>query len=131
MHHSQIWEDISTGVDAALANGLHLLDENDLIDRADRLFANVPTAGGTQPTTALLLRKYHAQLHAELCTGSRPRAHFETLDDELRELTRAVVVAVDSSEGTSIETSVLLGLIIYQRGLAHFCARPATAANFS
>lgn len=126
MHHSQIWEDILTGIDSAIDNGLHLLDERDLIDRADRLFENVPVAGGTQPTTALLLRRYHQQLHSELCVGSRPRARFDTLQDELRELTRAVVVAIQSNEGISIETSVLIALVLQKRGIANFCAQPAT-----
>lgn len=131
MHHSPIWQDINNAVHQALTQQLHLLDEDDLIDRSDNVLANVPIASGAQPTTALLLRRYHTQLHHELCDGNRPRAQHESMQDELRELTRAVIVTIDSNEGISVESAVLLALVLAKRGLAKFCALPAVAPTFA
>ncbi|HEX6291794.1 MAG TPA: hypothetical protein VFZ66_21590 [Herpetosiphonaceae bacterium] len=124
MHHSEIWQDINAAVHQAVRDRLFQLDENDLIERSDALLENVPVVGGAQPSTALLLRRYHTQLHQELCVGSQPRATFGSIEDELRELTRAVMVTVDADEGISVESAVLLALILQKRGLTNFCARP-------
>lgn len=126
MHHTQIVEDINTAVHRALVEGLHELDEMDLISRSDSSLMNLPIVGGAQPTTALLLRRYHTQLHSELCLAHQPRIRVETVEDELRELTRAVVVTMGGSEGMSVEGAALIALVMQKRGLAKFCAMPAT-----
>lgn len=123
MHHSEIWQDINTAVHRAIRDRLFELHDHDLIEQSDRLLASLPVVGG-QPTTALLLRRYHTQLHQELCEGNRPRATFGGLEDELRELTRAVIVTIDADEGISVENAVLIALILQKQGLATFCARP-------
>lgn len=123
MHHSEIWEDINTAVHRAVRDRLFELHDHDLIEQSDGLLANLPTMGGQQPTTALLLRRYHTQLHQELCAGNQPRTNFEYLEDELRELTRAVIVTIDADEGISVDNAVLLALILHKQGLANFCAR--------
>jgi len=124
MHHSEIWQDINTAVHQAIRDRLFQLSENDLIERSDDLLANLPVVGGKQPSTALLLRSYHTQLHQELCDGNQPRATFGSLEDELRELTRAVVVTIEADEGISVENAVLLALVLHKRGIVTFCARP-------
>jgi hypothetical protein len=127
MHHSQIVEDINTAVHQALAEGLHELDEMDLISRSDALLMNLPIVGGAQPTTALLLRRYHMQLHSELCLGQQPRIRVATVEDELRELTRAVIVTMGGAEGLSVEAAALIALVMQKRGLARFCTLPSTS----
>lgn len=124
MHHSEIWEDINTAVSRAVRDRLFELHDHDLVDQSDRLLANLPITGSQQPTTALLLRRYHTQLQQELCAGNQPRTTFEYLEDELRELTRAVLVTIDADEGISVDNAVLLALILHQQGLANFCALP-------
>jgi hypothetical protein len=124
MHHQTVWDDINTGVHDAISQGLDHLDEGDLINRSDAALSNLPVVGGQQPTTALLLRRYQTQLQSELCVGGRPRSSFDDVVDEVRELTRAVVVTLDTSEGISIENAVLMALILRRRGLASFCAQP-------
>ena len=126
MHHMQIVEDINNAVHRALTENLHELDEMDLISSSDASLMNLPIVGGSQPTTALLLRRYHTQLHSELCQGHQPRIRVETVEDELRELTRAVVVTMGGAEGMSIEGAVLIALVIQKRGLTTFCNLPAT-----
>lgn len=121
MHHSPIWEDINLAVHHAINDRLHLLDEGDLIERSDAILATVPIVGGQQPTTALLLRRYESDLRQELCVEGHPRSTFETLEDQLRELTRAVMVAIDSAEGISVDSAVLLALVVRLRGVEPLC----------
>jgi hypothetical protein len=124
MHHSEIWQDINAAVHRAVRDQLVELHEHDLIEQSDRLLASLPVVGGQQPSTALLLRRYHSQLHQELCLDHRPRSSFADFEDELRELTRAVMVTIDADEGISVENAVLLALVLHKRGLATFCSRP-------
>lgn len=124
MQHSEIWEDITTTVRRAINSRLYELDEDDLIDRSDTLLASLPVVGGEQPTTALLFRRYEYQLHQELCSGSHPRQQFNSLDEELIEITRAMIVTLDTSEGISVENAVVMALVLHRRGLARFCAQP-------
>jgi hypothetical protein len=123
MHHSEIWQDINAAVHHAVRQQLFQLNERDLIERSDDLLINLPVVSGTQPSTALLLRRYHTQIHQELCAGNQPRSSFTSLEDELRELTRAIMVSI-GDEGISVENAVLLALILHKRGLATFCAQP-------
>lgn len=129
MHHSTIWDEINTAIHDALSQGLHQLDEADLTDRSDAVLSTLPVVGAAQPTTALLFRRYQQQMQQELCVNKRPRATFDSLESELRELTRAVVVTLDTSEGISIENAVLMALILRTRGLANFCAQPALSGH--
>jgi hypothetical protein len=124
MHHSEIWQDINVAVHRALRDRLFELHEHDLVEQSDKLLASLPVVGGAQPSTALLLRRYHTQLHQELCLNNQPRSTFAQLEDELRELTRAVMVTIDADEGISVENAVLIALVLHKRGLAAFCARP-------
>lgn len=125
MHHTEIWQDINTAVQRTIGEGLHLLDEGDLIERSDRLLINLPIVGGAQPTTALLLRRYQTPLQQELCQGGRPRLTSASVEDELREITRAVAATMGGDEGLSIESCALLALVLHQRSLDRFCATPA------
>ena len=125
MDHLEIWQTIQAAVHDALIDRLHLLSESALIERADALLREMPAVGGTQPTAALLLRRYRGALQKELCNGHEPRPLPGAIEDEVRELTRAVMVAIDVNEGFSVETAVLLALAIRAGGLAKFCAVPA------
>lgn len=125
MPYSQIVQDINTAVHYALAARLHLLDETNLIERADSLLATMPVVEGAQPTTASLLRRYHSRLQAELCQGRQPRARFDTVEGELRELTRGVMATMGADEGISVETAAVIGLVLHVRGITKFCALPA------
>lgn len=129
MHHSQIVQDINDAVHQALADNLYQLDEGELTKRADELLERLPVVGETQPTTEQLLRRYHVQLHAELCQNHQPRVRAETVEDEVRELTRAVIVTMGSGEALSVETAATIGLVLYKRGLAAFCTLPSTVAG--
>lgn len=127
MHHSQIVEDINTAVHHAIRDDLHLLDEAALTARSDAMLQSLPIMGGQQPTTTALLRHYHSELHAELCVNHQPRIAAASVEDELRELTRAVVVAMGGDEGLPIDSAALVGLVLYAQGLVKFCALPAGA----
>jgi hypothetical protein len=124
MHHSQIMQDINTVVDRAIDDRLHLLSEAELIRHCDALLRNLPVTSGPAPTTALLLRRYESQLHAELCAAGRPRFKAETVDEQLRELTRAVLATIGAGEGVPVEAAMLIGLALLKRGVATFCAQP-------
>ena len=76
-------------------------------------------------TTAAVLGRYHLRLRQELCRGNQPRVTGATVEDELRELTRAVLVTAGAREGVSVEAAVGLALVLYNRGVAPFCALPA------
>ena len=124
MHHLEIWRTINDAVHAALLDGAHTLSERELLRRMDGLLTRMPIVGGTQPTAALLLRRYHAALQKELCIGRESRPLPEIIEDEVRELTRAVMVTVDLSEGFSVEAAVLLALAIRAGGVERLCEAP-------
>ena len=121
MYQLEIWRTINEAVHNALVDGAHLLSENELLRRADDLLLRLPTVRGTQPTAALLLRRHHTALCKELCRGREPRPLPEVVEDEVRELTRAVMVAADLNEGFSVEVAVLLALAIRARGVEELC----------
>ena len=123
MQHLEIWRAINEAVHDALLDGAHRVSEQELFRRADELLRRLPIAGGTQPTAALLLRRYHTRLRKELCLGNEPRRLTDVVEDEVRELTRAVLVAMDS-EGFSIDVAVLLALAIRAGGVERYCASP-------
>ncbi len=131
MQYSQIVQDINIAVRQALAENLYQLSEDQLIQHADDLLKRLPIVGDVEPTTELLMNHYHTELHAELCENHQPRVRLETVEDELRELTRAVMATMGSDEGLSIETAVMLGLVLYKHGLAKFCAYPSTIADLA
>jgi hypothetical protein len=117
-----IWQDIDDAIDVALEERLHLQSQSDLVARSDALLARLPQMSNRRTTTAQLLRRYQAELQQELCQDHRPRMQFSTLEDELRELTRAVVATIVSDSGISIENAVLLALVLRAQGLQKFCA---------
>lgn len=125
MDQLSIWQDINDAVRSAIDEGLYLLDQNALTAYSDALLARLPQLRNTNTTTVGLLRRYHMQLWQELCQDNRPRMQFNRLEDELRELTRAIVATIASDSGISIENAVLLALILRAQGLARFCATPA------
>ncbi len=129
MSSRDIVETINLAVRDALVDGAHLLSERELTERADDLLSRMPTVGGTQPTAGLLLRRYRGALQKELCAGRQPRPLPPVVEDELRELTRAVIVTIESHEGFSVDISVLLALVIRSGGLAEFCAIPASTVG--
>lgn len=116
----EIWETINEASHAALLDDLHTLSEHELLRRADDALLNLPIVGGTQPTAALLLRRYRGALQKELCRGLEARPLPEIVEDQVRELTRAVMVAIDS-EGFSVEAAVLLALAIRAHGVEEYC----------
>jgi hypothetical protein len=124
MHHSPIMQDINAVVDQAIDDRLHLRSEAEVIRRCDALLRNLPGTSGPAPTAGFLLRRYASQLRAELCAGGRPRLNDGTVEEQLRELTRAVLVTIGVSEGLPVEAAMLLGLILLKRGVATFCAQP-------
>ena len=125
MRHLEIWDEINSAVHSALLDGAHTLSEHELMRQADDLLLRMPIVGGAQPTAALLLRRHWTGLQKELCSGREPHALPSVVEDEVRELTRAVMVAVDVSEGFSVEVAVLLALAIRAHGVAEICATPA------
>src|SRR4051794_24708224 len=132
MYQTDLLHQITTSVHRAIDVRLDLLDEGSLMQRSDALLAGLPGVTGAQVvTTAALLGRYHASLHKELCQVDQPRAIAATVEDDLRELTRAVLVTVGIREGVSIEAAVGMALVLYKRGVVSFCAlpilRPATA----
>jgi hypothetical protein len=129
MDRTAIWQDINDAVDQALDERLHLLDLTDLVRRSDALVARLPRMSNMPTTTVGLLRRYHSQLQQELCQGNRPRMHFEHLEDQLRELTRAIVATITADNGLPIENAVLLALILHSRGIDSLCATPAPTTN--
>ncbi len=120
-----IWQDIDDAIDVALEERLHLQSQSDLVARSDALLARLPQMSNRRITTAQLLRRYQAELQQELCQDRRPRMRFSTLEDELRELTRAVVATIVSDSGISIENAVFLALVLRAQGLQKFCALSA------
>jgi hypothetical protein len=132
MNHTTTWQDIATSVQRALGEQLDLIAENGLVQRSDMLLAQMPRHGGSQPiSTALFLRRYHTALRQELCQGSHPRMISATVEDELRDLTRAVLLTIGSTEGVSVEAAVGLALVLYKRGVIRFCALPTMPISFA
>lgn len=125
MQHTTIRQDIATSVHRALSEQLDLVPEDDLVQRSDTLLSTLPSHSGSQPiSTALLLRRYNTALHQEICLGTQPRMLAATVEDELRDLTCAVMLATGSTEGVSVEAAVGLALVLYKRGVIPFCALP-------
>jgi hypothetical protein len=125
MRQLEIWATINEAVRDALLDDMQLLSQGELLRRADELLATLPTTdGGQAPSAALLLRRYRVPLQRELCIGREPRPLPEVVEDEVRELTRAVMVAAGVPEGFSVDAAVLLALAIRAGGLARFCALP-------
>ncbi len=125
MYNLDIWKDINEVVRTIIINDVHLLDEQDLVERSDELLTSLPVVGKEQITTMVLLRRYQGRLQQELCVGNRPRIpEFQLVQEELVEITRGVMVAIEGSEGISIESAVYIALVIRARGLARFCATP-------
>lgn len=122
MSRPQIWQDIADAVRRAIDDNLDSLDESDLVDRSDAVLDTMPAVAGEQASTGLLLRRYRRELHGELCNGSRARNMYGSLEEELTDLTRSVVVTIEWSEGISIESAVLLALVLRAQGLDQFCA---------
>ncbi len=122
MHRLELLETIDESVRQAIADGDHKLSQQQLFARADSQLRQLPVAGGSPPTAGLLLRRHHVALRKELCIGGDPRPMPERLEDEVRELTRAVIVAVGVGEGFSVETAVLLALGIRAGGLDQMCS---------
>ena len=124
MDQTDIWRDITTSVNQALEVRLELLNEVSLVQRSDALLARLPGVTGARvATTALLLRRYHTGLHRELCRVRQPRTRPATVEDALRELTRAVLVTVGIGEGVSVEAAVAMALVLNKRGIVPFCAQ--------
>lgn len=126
MEQPEIITILHEAVRDALEDGDHELDEADLIRRADTIIASLPTLAGGGVTAGLLLRRYQPALQRELCRGGRPFPTPPIIEDEVREITRAVMVAIEAREGISVEASVLLALALRARGLDTLCALPAS-----
>ena len=126
MYQTNIWQDITTSVNQALDVRLDLLDEVSLVRRSDALHTRLPgLTGSRSTTTAMLLGRYHTPLHKELCRAQQPRVMAATVEDDLREITRAVLLTVGIGEGVSVEAAVGMALVLYKRGVVRFCAQPA------
>ena len=121
MHHQDIWQTISVAVRRAVAEQAHLLSERALRRRVDQLLFRLPTTGRERITAALLLRRYRGALQHELCEQRRPRPLPASLEDQICELTRAVMVAVQRHVSFSVETAVFLALVIRAGGLEAWC----------
>lgn len=130
MNQPTTWQDITTSVHRALREQLDLMPEDGLVQRSDLLLAQMPRHSGSQPiSTALFLRRYHTALHQEMCEGTQPRMNSASVEDELRDLTRAVMLTIGSTEGVSVEAAVGLALVLYKRDIIQFCALPTMPIN--
>ena len=130
MYQTDIWRAITTSVQQALAGCLDLLDAATLARRSDALLARLPGVSGSQPATmAVFLRRYHTRLQKELCRADRPGTGAATIEDDLRALTRAMLVTVGSGEGVSVEVAVGMALVLCTRGIALFCALPMSPTH--
>lgn len=130
MNQPTIWQDIATSVQRALGERLDLIPEDDLVQRSDTLLAQLPSLSGSQPiSTALFLRRYHTALRQEMCQGAQPRMISASVEDELRDLARAVMLTIGSTEGVSVEAAVGLALVLYKRGVIRLCALPMLPIN--
>lgn len=130
MNQTTTWQDIATSVQRAIEEHLDLIPEDGLVQRSDMLLTRLPRHRGSQPvSTTLVLRRYHTALRQELCQGTQPRMISATVEDELRDLTRAVMLTIGSTEGVSVEAAVGLALVLYKRGVTPFCAVPTVPIN--
>jgi hypothetical protein len=130
MKQTTMQRDITTAVQRALLERRDLHATAGLVRQSDALLATLPSVRGSQqPTTAGFLWRYHTPLHQELCHGTQPHAPATTVEDELQDLTRAVLVTVGTSEALSIDAAVGLALVLYTRGLAPFCAVPTRGSS--
>ena len=129
-YQTDIWRDITTSVHQALDVRLDLLNEASLVQRSDALLARLPSVTRSPSvTTAGLLARYHTVLHKQLCRAQQPHRMGATIEADLRELTRAVLVTVGIGEGISVEAAVGLALVLYKRGVVRFCAQPILRAS--
>ncbi len=130
MYETDLWRDITTSIHHALSARLDLFTEDSLVRRSDTLLARLPSVNGSGlTTTAMLLGRYHTVLHKEVCRAHQPRTLGGTVEDDLRELTRAMLVTVGIGEGISVEAAVGMALVLYKRGVAPFCALPIPRAS--
>ncbi len=132
MYQTNLWQEITTSVHQILDVRLDLLSEGSLVQRSDALLATLPGVSGAQSlTTAMLLGRYHVRLQKELCRAAQPRVVGASIEDDLHELTRAILVTVGIGEGVSVEAAAGMALVLYRRGIVSFCAlpilRPTTA----
>src|SRR3954447_14692923 len=127
MDHLEIWETINAAVHDALLDDLDTLSEAELLRRADNLLLGLPSVGGSPTSASLLLRRHRVALQKELCAGYTPRPLPDAIEDEVRELTRAVMVSVDVGEGFSVESAVLFALAIRAGGVKRLCESPSAA----
>jgi len=125
MDHLEIWETINAAVHDALLDDLDTLSEAELLRRADNLLLGLPSVGGSPTSASLLLRRHRVALQKELCAGYPPRPLPDAIEDEVRELTRAVMVSVDVGEGFSVESAVLFALAIRAGGVKRLCESPS------
>ncbi len=125
MDHTGIRRDIAAAVHQAVTDQLDGLNEAAMVRRSDALLASLPGIGGSRPTTtAMLLLRYHTPLHQELCSRDQPRVAAVSVEVELSELTRAVLLTAGIREGMSIDAALGMALVLYKRGVAPFCALP-------
>ena len=129
MHHSEIWRMINVEVQRALQNQVHMLSTRELSRRVDQLLLRLPATGGGQLTTASLLRRHRVALQQALCDNRRPRPLPASIEDEIRELTRVVMIAVQHHGSFSVETAVLLALVIRASGIETLCMAPTEPAT--
>ncbi len=125
MDELELIETLNGAVHKALLNNYHTMSEYQLLELSDQLLVDMPTLGGAAPTAALLLRHYHSALHRELCIGQTPRPIPYVIEDEVRMLTRAVMVAIETQEGIPVDASVLLALALRAGGIDKLCGMPA------
>lgn len=129
MYQTDLWHDITISVRRALDEQRDRLSETRLVEHSDTLLASMPSLGGAhQTTTAALLRRYDAALHQAMCLDKQPRRTSASVVDELRDVTRAMILTLGPTEGVSTDAAVALALVLYSRGIASFCALPVTTA---
>lgn len=125
MNHSQLWHDITVSVQHALDDQLDQLSDSHLVQHSDALLATMPGVGGSSLiTTASVLRRYDTSLRQAMCSNKQPRLMSATIADTLHDMTRAVILTLGPVEGVSIDAAVTLALVLHNRGIASFCARP-------
>lgn len=125
MDQTRILHDITTSVHDAVRTRRDGLAEAVLVDNSDALLAMLPSLTGAQPTTTdAFLRRHTTPLHEALCRGQQPREQAATMEHQLHNATRAVMV-VGVETGMSIEAAVGVALVLYKRGIPSFCALPA------
>ncbi|GAC1549803.1 MAG: hypothetical protein NVS2B7_25850 [Herpetosiphon sp.] len=124
MTDANLIETLNSAVHRALQNNYHQLNDHDLIVLADELLQTMPMMTAVKVGAAQLLRRYRPSLQRELCNGSAPIPLPAVIEDEVRILTRAIMVSIESQEGISVEACVLLGLVLRAQGLSTLCQSP-------